>query len=144
LQKSTPCFPGDPPGQVNVSIYKEVEAVVGRVVKTFGKLDIIFNNAGIAGGKPLGSHPEVDYMPTIRVDQTVSTRHLAAGRQFRDQALVASSSAPPPSMASRRRAGLLHSAAKQLFCSLFSRYELAEYVRAVAILAWEPDHQPVQ
>ena len=85
-------FPGaTAAGQVNVSIYKEVEAVVALAVKTFGKLDIIFNNAGIAGGKPLLDHdPEVDYMPMIRVDQDgVYYGILAAGRQFRDQRVSA-------------------------------------------------------
>ncbi|MBK5238597.1 MAG: SDR family NAD(P)-dependent oxidoreductase, partial [Actinomycetales bacterium] len=56
--------------RVDVSVFAEVEAVVARAVEVFGKLDVIFNNAGIAGGKPLLDHdPEVDYHPMIRIDQ---------------------------------------------------------------------------
>ncbi len=54
----------------DVSVFADIEAAVQAAVDTFGKLDVIFNNAGIAGGKPLLQHdPEVDYAPMIRVDQ---------------------------------------------------------------------------
>ena len=70
--------------QVDVSVYSQVEGAVQRAVDVFGKLDVIFNNAGIAGGKPLLEHdPAVDYAPMIRVDQDgVYYGILAAGRQF--------------------------------------------------------------
>lgn len=133
-------FPGaTAAGQVNVSVYKEVEAVVALAVKTFGKLDIIFNNAGIAGGKPLLDHdPEVDYMPMIRVDQDgVYYGILAAGRQFRDQGtggVIISTSSIYGEQAAEL--AFSYSAAKAAVIS-FTRsaaYELAEYgVRAVAI-----------
>ena len=71
--------------QADISAYAEVEAAVQRAVEVFGRLDVIFNNAGIAGGKALLEHePEVDYAPMIRVDQDgVYYGILAAGRQFR-------------------------------------------------------------
>ena len=73
--------------QTDVSVFADVEAAVARAVEVFGKLDVIFNNAGIAGGKALLDHdPAVDYAPMIRVDQDgVYYGILAAGRQFRDQ-----------------------------------------------------------
>lgn len=70
--------------QVDVSDFEAVKAAVASTVDAFGKLDVIFNNAGIAGGKPLLDHdPEVDYFPMMRVDQDgVYYGILAAARQF--------------------------------------------------------------
>jgi NAD(P)-dependent dehydrogenase (short-subunit alcohol dehydrogenase family) len=125
--------------KVNVSVFAEVEAVVARAVELFGKLDVIFNNAGIAGGKPLLDHdPEVDYMPMIRIDQDgVYYGILAAGRQFRDQGtggvIISTSSIYGEAAA---ELAFSYSAAKAAVIS-FTRsaaYELAEYgIRAVAI-----------
>lgn len=125
--------------QVDVSVFSEVEATVARAVEVFGKLDVIFNNAGIAGGKPLLEHdPEVDYAPMIRVDQDgVYYGILAAGRQFRDQGtggVIISTSSIYGEQAAEL--SFSYSAAKAAVIS-FTRsaaYELAEYgIRAVAI-----------
>lgn len=72
---------------VDVSDYAAFESAVKAAVDRFGRLDVLFNNAGIAGGRPLLDHdPERDYHPMIRVDQDgVYHGILAAGRQFRDQ-----------------------------------------------------------
>lgn len=124
---------------VDVSDFSQVEAMVRRAVEEFGKLDVIFNNAGIAGGKPLLEHdPEVDYAPMIRVDQDgVYYGILAAGRQFRDQGtggVIISTSSIYGEQAAEL--SFTYSAAKAAVIS-FTRsaaYELAEYgVRAVAI-----------
>lgn len=124
---------------VNVSVYAEVEAAVAFAVETFGKLDVIFNNAGIAGGRPLLDHePAKDYDPIIRVDQDgVYFGILAAGRQFRDQGtggVIISTSSIYGEQAAEL--SFTYSAAKAAVIS-FTRsaaYELAEYgVRAVAI-----------
>jgi NAD(P)-dependent dehydrogenase (short-subunit alcohol dehydrogenase family) len=125
--------------RVDVSVFAEVEAVVARAVEVFGKLDVIFNNAGIAGGKPLLDHdPEVDYLPMIRVDQDgVYYGILAAGRQFRDQGtpgvIISTSSVYGEAAA---ELSFSYSAAKAAVIS-FTRsaaYELAEFgIRAVAI-----------
>lgn len=124
---------------VDVSSYAEVEAAVQAAVSTFGKLDVIFNNAGIAGGKPLLDHdPEVDYEPMIRVDQNgVYYGILAAGRQFRDQGtggVIISTSSIYGEQAAEL--AFSYSAAKAAVIS-FTRsaaYELAEFgIRAVAI-----------
>ncbi|MGC5171953.1 SDR family NAD(P)-dependent oxidoreductase [Microbacterium sp. DT81.1] len=124
---------------VDVSVFAEVEAAVRSTVDAFGKLDVIFNNAGIAGGKPLLDHdPEVDYAPMIRIDQDgVYYGILAAGRQFRDQGtggVIISTSSIYGEQAAEL--AFSYSAAKAAVIS-FTRsaaYELAEYgIRAVAI-----------
>jgi NAD(P)-dependent dehydrogenase (short-subunit alcohol dehydrogenase family) len=126
--------------RVDVSVLSEVEAMVAVAVETFGKLDIIFNNAGIAGGRPLLEHdPEVDYAPMIRVDQDgVYYGILAAGRQFRAQGtpgVIISTSSIYGEQAAEL--AFSYSAAKAAVIS-FTRsaaYELAEYgIRVVAIL----------
>lgn len=125
--------------QVDVSVYSQVEATVRRAVEAFGKLDVIFNNAGIAGGKPLLEHdPAVDYVPMMRVDMDgVYYGILAAGRQFRDQGtggVIISTSSIYGEQAAEL--SFSYSAAKAAVIS-FTRsaaYELAGYgIRAVAI-----------
>lgn len=125
--------------RTDVSRYEDVEAAVARTVEVFGSLDVIFNNAGIAGGKPLLEHdPEVDYAPMIRIDQDgVYYGILAAGRQFRKQGtggVIISTSSIYGQQAAEL--SFSYSAAKAAVIS-FTRsaaYELAEYgVRAVAI-----------
>jgi len=133
-------FPGAAAAaQVDVSVFAEVEAMVQRAVDEFGHLDVIFNNAGIAGGKPLLDHdPEVDYLPMIRVDQDgVYHGILAAGRQFRAQGtpgVIISTSSIYGEQAAEL--SFSYSAAKAAVIS-FTRsaaYELAPYgIRAVAI-----------
>ena len=124
---------------VDVSVFAEVEAAVAAAVDAFGKLDVIFNNAGIAGGRPLlDQDPDVDYHPMIRVDQDgVYHGILAAGRQFRRQGtggVIISTSSIYGEQAAEL--SFTYSAAKAAVIS-FTRsaaYELAEYgVRAVAI-----------
>lgn len=125
--------------RVDVSVFAQVEAVVARAVEVFGKLDVIFNNAGIAGGKALLDHdPVVDYQPMIRIDQDgVYHGILAAGRQFRNQGtggVIISTSSIYGEQAAEL--AFSYSAAKAAVIS-FTRsaaYELAQYgVRAVAI-----------
>ncbi|GAB3151298.1 SDR family oxidoreductase [Microbacterium neimengense] len=125
--------------RTDVSRFEDVEAAVARTVEVFGSLDVIFNNAGIAGGKPLLEHdPEVDYAPMIRIDQDgVYYGILAAGRQFRKQGtggVIISTSSIYGQQAAEL--SFSYSAAKAAVIS-FTRsaaYELAEYgVRAVAI-----------
>jgi NAD(P)-dependent dehydrogenase (short-subunit alcohol dehydrogenase family) len=124
---------------VDVAVFAEVEAAVAHAVEAFGRLDVIFNNAGIAGGKPLLEHdPAVDYEPMIRVDQDgVYYGILAAGRQFRSQGgggVIISTSSIYGEQAAEL--SFTYSAAKAAVIS-FTRsaaYELAQYgTRAVAI-----------
>lgn len=125
--------------QVDVSDFAQVEAMVATAVERFGHIDAIFNNAGIAGGKPLIDHdPEVDYRPMMRIDQDgVYYGILAAARQFKRQGtpgVIVSTSSIYGEQAAEL--SFTYSAAKSSVIS-FTRsaaYELAEYgIRAVAI-----------
>lgn len=125
--------------KVDVSKFDEVQAIVAAAVETFGRLDVMFNNAGIAGGKPLLEHdPAVDYEPMIRIDQDgVYYGILAAGRQFRAQGgggVIISTSSIYGEQAAEL--SFTYSAAKAAVIS-FTRsaaYELAEQgTRVVAI-----------
>ncbi|MFB9378375.1 SDR family NAD(P)-dependent oxidoreductase [Kineococcus gynurae] len=124
---------------VDVADYAQVAAAVARTVEVFGRLDVMFNNAGIAGGKPLLEHdPEKDYDPIIRIDQDgVYFGILAAGRQFRDQGgggVIINTSSIYGEQAAEL--AFTYSAAKAAVIS-FTRsaaYELAEHgTRVVAI-----------
>lgn len=125
--------------QVDVSDLAQVEAMVASAVDAFGALDIMFNNAGIANGRPLLDHePSKDYEPIIRVDQDgVYHGMLAAGRQMRAQGtggVIISTSSIYGEQAAEL--AFSYSAAKSAVIS-FTRsaaYELAEYgIRVVAI-----------
>lgn len=125
--------------RVDVSVFAEVEAMVQVAVDVFGHIDVIFNNAGIAGGKPLLEHdPAIDYDPMIRVDQDgVYFGILAAGRQFVKQGtpgVIINTSSIYGEQAAEL--AFSYSAAKAAVIS-FTRsaaYELAEHgIRVVAI-----------
>jgi NAD(P)-dependent dehydrogenase (short-subunit alcohol dehydrogenase family) len=125
--------------QVDVSDYAQMQAMVQTAVDTLGPLDMIFNNAGIAGGKPLLQHdPAVDYAPMIRVDQDgVYYGILAAARQFVKQGtrgVIVNTSSIYGEQAAEL--SFTYSAAKAAVIS-FTRsaaYELADHgIRVVAI-----------
>lgn len=125
--------------KVDVSSYDDVRALVAETVKTFGHLDIMFNNAGIAGGRPLlEQEPERDYYPMIRIDQdSVYFGILAAAHQFVAQGskgvIISTSSVYGESAAEN---ALVYGAAKSAVIA-FTRnaaYELGPLgIRAVAI-----------
>jgi len=68
----------------DVRSYEQVEAAVAQAAARFGRLDGIFNNAGIGVGAPLLDHdPATDWDPVIGINQTgVYYGILAAARQF--------------------------------------------------------------
>lgn len=123
----------------DVSRFEQVEAAVAATVGAFDRLDVIFNNAGIAGGRPLLDHdPARDYARMIGVDQDgVYYGILAAARQFvrqgRGGVIINTSSIYGEQAA---ELSFTYSAAKAAVIS-FTRsaaYELAEHgIRAVAI-----------
>lgn len=125
--------------RVDVSDYAQTAAMVQTAVDELGPIDMIFNNAGIAGGKPLLQHdPAVDYDPMIRVDQDgVYFGILAAARQFVKQGtrgVIVNTSSIYGEQAAEL--SFTYSAAKAAVIS-FTRsaaYELAEHgIRVVAI-----------
>jgi NAD(P)-dependent dehydrogenase (short-subunit alcohol dehydrogenase family) len=125
--------------RADVSSFDEVQKLVETTVDTFGRLDVMFNNAGIAGGRPLLQHePARDYFPMIRIDQdSVYFGILAAARQFVAQAspgvIISTSSIYGESAAEN---AFSYGAAKAAVIS-FTRsaaYELGPLgIRAVAI-----------
>jgi NAD(P)-dependent dehydrogenase (short-subunit alcohol dehydrogenase family) len=125
--------------RVDVSDYAQMAAMVQTAVDELGPIDMIFNNAGIAGGKPLLEHdPAVDYDPMIRVDQDgVYFGILAAARQFVKQGtrgVIVNTSSIYGEQAAEL--SFTYSAAKAAVIS-FTRsaaYELADHgIRVVAI-----------
>lgn len=55
--------------KVNVAYEKQVENLVTETVKQFGKLDVIFNNAGIGVQKPSHELTDEEYKRVIAINQ---------------------------------------------------------------------------
>ena len=56
--------------QTDVTISGDTKRMVQETVKTYGKLDILFNNAGIAMRLPVGELPEADWHRCLGVNLT--------------------------------------------------------------------------
>jgi NAD(P)-dependent dehydrogenase (short-subunit alcohol dehydrogenase family) len=71
---------------VDVGEASQVQAFVERVVKEFGRLDVMFANAGIAHSAPFLDHPEAEWHRVLRVNLTgVFLCCQAAARQMARQ-----------------------------------------------------------
>ena len=125
--------------KVDVSSYEEVQNLVAQAVAIFGRIDVMFNNAGIPGGHPiLDQDPEKHYYPIMRVDlDGVYFGILAASRQFVAQGsrgvIINTSSIYGQSAGER---ALVYGAAKAGVISLTrsAAFELGEHdIRVVAI-----------
>lgn len=70
--------------RTDVSQHAQVRSAVEQTVTRFGRLDIMFNNAGIGVAKPLLEHdPDIDYHRVMRVNQDgVYYGILEAAKQF--------------------------------------------------------------
>ena len=68
---------------VDVGDFRQVQAFVDRVVGEFGRLDVMFANAGIAHSAPFLEHPEEQWHRVLRVNLTgVFLCCQAAARQM--------------------------------------------------------------
>ncbi|PGY12966.1 SDR family NAD(P)-dependent oxidoreductase [Bacillus sp. AFS031507] len=71
--------------KVDVTDFQQVEDMINFTVETFGRIDTIFNNAGIAFGKPLLELNPETYEKIIKVNQDgVYYGITLAGRKMRE------------------------------------------------------------
>ncbi|MEK4029847.1 SDR family oxidoreductase [Pseudobacillus sp. FSL P4-0506] len=71
--------------KTDVSKYEEVEFLVEKAVETYGKIDVMFNNAGIGRSTPVLDQDLNDYHSVINVNQHgVAHGIIAAGKKMRE------------------------------------------------------------
>ncbi|QPC45701.1 SDR family NAD(P)-dependent oxidoreductase [Mangrovibacillus cuniculi] len=71
--------------QTDVTDFQQVEQLVHFTVDTYGKIDVMFNNAGIGINKPFLDHSPEDYHKVVGVNQHgVYYGMLAAARKMKE------------------------------------------------------------
>lgn len=71
--------------KTDVSKYEEVEALVEKTVATYGRIDVMFNNAGIGRVTPVLDQDLKDYHSVINVNQHgVAHGIIASGKKMRE------------------------------------------------------------
>ncbi|MGG6311062.1 SDR family NAD(P)-dependent oxidoreductase [Paenibacillus macerans] len=71
--------------KTDVSKFEDVEALVQQTVETYGRLDIMFNNAGIGRMTPVLDQNISDYHSVVNVNQHgVAYGIIAAGKKMRE------------------------------------------------------------
>ncbi|MBB3111239.1 NAD(P)-dependent dehydrogenase (short-subunit alcohol dehydrogenase family) [Paenibacillus phyllosphaerae] len=71
--------------QVDVSVQSSVEALVETTVSRYGRIDVMFNNAGIGGAGPVLSQNMELYHRTIAINQHgVAYGIMAAGNKMKE------------------------------------------------------------
>ena len=124
--------------RVDVSSHEQLEALVAHAVASFGGLDIMFNNAGIAVGGPLLDFSPAQYERLIAVNQhSVFYGIQAAGRAMRDSGrggVIINTGSVFGRLASRYCVGYLASKAAVEVMTKGAALELAPYrIRVVNV-----------
>lgn len=71
--------------KTDVSKYEDVESLVQKTVDTYGRIDVMFNNAGIGRVTPVLDQDIKDYHSVINVNQHgVAHGIIAAGKKMRE------------------------------------------------------------
>jgi len=71
--------------KTDVSKYEDVELLVQKTVDTYGRIDVMFNNAGIGRVTPVLDQDMKDYHTVINVNQHgVAHGIIAAGKKMRE------------------------------------------------------------
>lgn len=71
--------------KTDVSKQEDVESLINKAVETYGRLDIMFNNAGIGAGCMILDQDMEGYYKTIGVNQHgVAFGIMAAGRKMKE------------------------------------------------------------
>lgn len=71
--------------KTDVSKFEDVEALVEKAVETYGRIDVMFNNAGIGRLTPVLDQKLSDYHSVINVNQHgVAHGIIAAGKKMRE------------------------------------------------------------
>lgn len=71
--------------KTDVSTFEDVESLVEKTVETFGRIDVMFNNAGIGANSPLIDMNLEVYNKTIAVNQNgVAYGIMAASRKMKE------------------------------------------------------------
>lgn len=71
--------------RTDVSKYEQVEALVEQAVEAYGRIDVMFNNAGIGRVTPVLDQDLADYHSVINVNQHgVAHGIIAAGKKMRE------------------------------------------------------------
>ncbi|MGE7635392.1 SDR family NAD(P)-dependent oxidoreductase [Bacillus paramycoides] len=71
--------------KTDVSNYEDVEDLVNKAVETYGRIDVMFNNAGIGRITPVPDQNLEDYHSVINVNQHgVAYGIMAAGKKMRE------------------------------------------------------------
>ncbi|WP_029421299.1 SDR family NAD(P)-dependent oxidoreductase [Alicyclobacillus macrosporangiidus] len=124
--------------RVDTSVREQVFRLVDEAVRTFGRIDVMFNNAGIGTSQPysLLDLPEEEYLRVIAVNQHGVFHGIqAAARAMREQGGVIINTASVYGFLADRRQFAYHaSKAAVAMMTKAAALELAKYnIRVVAI-----------
>lgn len=124
--------------QTDVTDFNSVEKAVDFAVKSYGSIDVMFNNAGVAKGKPLLEHDPETYDFVVKVNQYgVYYGILAAGRKMKElgiQGVIVNTASVYGYLASPGTFGYHASKAAVKMMTQSAALELADYgIRVVGV-----------